>query len=204
MDAAGGRPLWQRQQQLERQWERQWEQQQRQQRRRGELPHSQPWPACLAAYLADCLADCLADSLADCLAGCLAGCFGYWSCLQPAQSPRPVPLLLQTAYPSPPNPHHRPTPHTTHPTPTPLAQFPMGGATQTQLKYAVEIVIPRSTRMLGVLEPLLERTVFEDVPANLAAIKQRVESMQVRAGALCLPWGFGLGQQGLGGVRLFL
>lgn len=50
---------------------------------------------------------------------------------------------------------------------------------QTQLKYAVEIVIPRSTRMLGVLEPLLERTVFEDVPTNLAAVKQRVESMQV-------------------------
>ena len=47
----------------------------------------------------------------------------------------------------------------------------------------MEIVIPRSTRMLGVLEPLLERTVFEDVPANLAAIKQRVESMQVRARA---------------------
>lgn len=51
-------------------------------------------------------------------------------------------------------------------------------ASQTQLKYAVEIVIPRSTRMLGVLEPLLERTVFEDVPSNLAAIKQRVESLQ--------------------------
>ena len=65
-----------------------------------------------------------------------------------------------------------------HPCPSP-PQLPSGGATQTQLKYAVEIVIPRSTRMLGVLEPLLERTVFEDVPANLAAIKQRVESMQV-------------------------
>ncbi|KAL4859881.1 hypothetical protein ACK3TF_000138 [Chlorella vulgaris] len=52
------------------------------------------------------------------------------------------------------------------------------GSMQTQLKYAVEIVIPRSTRMLGVLEPLLERTVFEDVPTNLAAVKQRVESMQ--------------------------
>ena len=48
----------------------------------------------------------------------------------------------------------------------------------------MEIVIPRSTRMLGVLEPLLERTVFEDVPANLAAIKQRVERMQV--GVWCL------------------
>ena len=32
--------------------------------------------------------------------------------------------------------------------------------------------------MLGVLEPLLERTVFEDMPTNLAAIKQRVEAMQ--------------------------
>lgn len=56
------------------------------------------------------------------------------------------------------------------------------GYSQTQLKYAVEIVIPRATRMLGVLEPLLERTVFEDVPANLAAIKLRVETMQVGTG----------------------
>ena len=70
-----------------------------------------------------------------------------------------------------------------HPCPA-LPQFAGSGATQTQLKYAVEIVIPRSTRMLGVLEPLLERTVFEDVPANLAAIKQRVESMQVSAWCL--------------------
>ena len=31
------------------------------------------------------------------------------------------------------------------------------------------------------LEPLLERTVFEDMPANLAAIKQRVEALEVRA-----------------------
>jgi hypothetical protein len=33
--------------------------------------------------------------------------------------------------------------------------------------------------MLRVLEPLLERAVFEDVPTNLAAIKQRVEGIQV-------------------------
>lgn len=72
----------------------------------------------------------------------------------------------------------------------PQALPPCSGATQTQLKYAVEIVIPRATRMLGVLEPLLEQTVFEDVPANLAAIKQRVESMQVGRGAC------GLGQGG--------
>ncbi|KAL4445809.1 hypothetical protein ABPG77_009008 [Micractinium sp. CCAP 211/92] len=52
---------------------------------------------------------------------------------------------------------------------------------ETQLKYAVEIVIPRATRMLGVLEPLLERTVFEDVPANLAAIKLRVETIQAES-----------------------
>ena len=38
-----------------------------------------------------------------------------------------------------------------------------------------------STRMLGVIEPVLERVVFEDVPANLAAIKRRVESLQVPA-----------------------
>ncbi|KAL4425806.1 hypothetical protein ABPG75_009822 [Micractinium tetrahymenae] len=55
------------------------------------------------------------------------------------------------------------------------------GCSQTQLKYAVEIVIPRATRMLGVLEPLLERTVFEDVPANLAAIKLRVETLQAES-----------------------
>lgn len=60
------------------------------------------------------------------------------------------------------------------------AEGSVPGATHTQLKYAVEIVIPRATRMLGVLEPLLERTVFEDVPANLAAIKARVEAIQVR------------------------
>ena len=29
--------------------------------------------------------------------------------------------------------------------------------------------------MLGLLEPVLERVVYEDVPANLAAVKQRVE-----------------------------
>jgi ribosome-associated toxin RatA of RatAB toxin-antitoxin module len=63
---------------------------------------------------------------------------------------------------------------------------PCSGAAQTQLKYAVEIVIPRATRMLGVLEPLLEQTVFEDVPANLAAIKQRVESMQAELD-ICQP-----------------
>lgn len=36
--------------------------------------------------------------------------------------------------------------------------------------------------MLGVLEPLLERMVFEDVPSNLAAIKLRVETIQVGRG----------------------
>ena len=50
---------------------------------------------------------------------------------------------------------------------------------QTQLKYAVEIIISRSNGMLGVVEPVLERVVFEDAPGNLAAIKQRVEAMQV-------------------------
>lgn len=48
---------------------------------------------------------------------------------------------------------------------------------QTQLKYAVEFIIPRTTGMLGVVEPLLERVVFEDVPANLGAVKHRVEAL---------------------------
>lgn len=50
---------------------------------------------------------------------------------------------------------------------------------QTQLKYAVEIVIPKSTRMLGIMEPVLERVVFEDMPANLVAIKRHVEAREV-------------------------
>ena len=50
---------------------------------------------------------------------------------------------------------------------------------QTQLKYAVELVMPRATRLLGIMEPVLERCVFEDMPANLAAIKRRVEALQV-------------------------
>ena len=48
---------------------------------------------------------------------------------------------------------------------------------QTHLKYAMEIIIPRTGRMLGVIEPVLERVVFEDAPANLAAIKRRVEGL---------------------------
>jgi ribosome-associated toxin RatA of RatAB toxin-antitoxin module len=51
----------------------------------------------------------------------------------------------------------------------------------TLLKYAVEIIIPRATRMLGVMEPVLERVVFEDVPSNLAAIKRRAEAARVGA-----------------------
>ncbi|KAK9823512.1 hypothetical protein WJX72_003333 [[Myrmecia] bisecta] len=49
---------------------------------------------------------------------------------------------------------------------------------QTYLKYAIEVQIPRSTRMLGILEPLLERVVYEDIPANLAALKQRIEDVK--------------------------
>ena len=49
------------------------------------------------------------------------------------------------------------------------------GQERTQLKYAVEVQIPRSTPMLGLLEPLLERVVFQDLPQNLAALKARVE-----------------------------
>jgi hypothetical protein len=33
--------------------------------------------------------------------------------------------------------------------------------------------------MLGLLEPLLERVVFEDVPTNLAAVKRRAEELRL-------------------------
>jgi hypothetical protein len=48
---------------------------------------------------------------------------------------------------------------------------------QVQLKYAVEIIIPRTIPMIGMIEPVLERAVFEDVPANMVAIKRRAEEL---------------------------
>jgi hypothetical protein len=57
---------------------------------------------------------------------------------------------------------------------------------QTQLKYAMEIIIPHTGRMLGVIEPVLERVVFEDAPANLAAIKRRVEALALERKAAAL------------------
>lgn len=51
---------------------------------------------------------------------------------------------------------------------------------ETHLKYAVEVKIPRSTPMMGLLEPILERVVYEDIPFNLAALKQRVEDMKLQ------------------------
>ena len=63
---------------------------------------------------------------------------------------------------------------------------------QTQLKYAVELVMPRATRLLGIMEPVLERCVFEDMPANLAAIKRRVEALQVRWQCQAALWLLGL------------
>ena len=57
---------------------------------------------------------------------------------------------------------------------------------QTQLKYAVELMIPKSGRMLGVIEPVLERVVFEDAPANLAAIKKKVEELVMERKAQAL------------------
>ena len=45
---------------------------------------------------------------------------------------------------------------------------------QTHLKYAVEVQIPRDPlRLLGLVEPIIERIVYEDLPLNLGAIKQR-------------------------------
>ena len=61
-----------------------------------------------------------------------------------------------------------------------LRGLPSGGTPAvTHLKYAVEVQIPRGTPMLGLLEPLVERVVFEDVPCNLAALKQRVEKLRL-------------------------
>ena len=71
----------------------------------------------------------------------------------------------------------------------PLLDHCMHGCTQVksvprpercQLKYAVEVQIPKSTPMLGLLEPLLERVVFEDLPHNLAALKERIEQIQTQ------------------------
>ena len=39
---------------------------------------------------------------------------------------------------------------------------------QTHLKYAVEVQIPRDPlRLLGLVEPIIERMVYEDLPLNL-------------------------------------
>ena len=45
------------------------------------------------------------------------------------------------------------------------------------LKYAVEVEIPRSTALMGILDPLLERIVYQDIPTNLSAVKNRVEQL---------------------------
>jgi len=51
---------------------------------------------------------------------------------------------------------------------------------RTVLRYAVEVVLPRAARLLGLLEPVLERVVYEDVPANLLALKHRVETLKAQ------------------------
>lgn len=51
---------------------------------------------------------------------------------------------------------------------------------ETHLKYAVEVQIPRATPMMGMLELVMERVVYEDIPFNLAAIKQRVEEQKLQ------------------------
>ncbi len=44
----------------------------------------------------------------------------------------------------------------------------------------MEVQIPRSTPMVGLLEPVLERVVYEDIPFNLAAVKQHVEDRKLQ------------------------
>ena len=34
--------------------------------------------------------------------------------------------------------------------------------------------------MMGMLEPVMERVVYEDIPFNLAAVKQRVEELKLQ------------------------
>jgi ribosome-associated toxin RatA of RatAB toxin-antitoxin module len=52
--------------------------------------------------------------------------------------------------------------------------------TKTLLKYAVEIVAPGQSRsILGIMEPILEALVFEDIPANMNAIKKTAEGRQL-------------------------
>lgn len=45
------------------------------------------------------------------------------------------------------------------------------------LKYAVEVEIPRSVALMGILDPLLERIVYQDIPTNLSAVKAKVEGV---------------------------
>ncbi|CAG9466569.1 unnamed protein product [Pedinophyceae sp. YPF-701] len=51
----------------------------------------------------------------------------------------------------------------------------LAGGPVSVLRCAVEIRIPRSIRSM-ILEPFLEQTVFEDIPANLCALKRAVEA----------------------------
>ncbi len=45
----------------------------------------------------------------------------------------------------------------------------------TDLKYAVEIILPAGTPIMSVVEPLLERMFFEELPYNLLAVKSEIE-----------------------------
>ena len=47
--------------------------------------------------------------------------------------------------------------------------------TSTDLKYAVEIILPAGTPAISVIEPLLEGVFFEDLPYNLLAVKAEIE-----------------------------
>eukprot|EP01023_Acetabularia_acetabulum_P025279 TRINITY_DN24225_c0_g1_i1.p1 TRINITY_DN24225_c0_g1~~TRINITY_DN24225_c0_g1_i1.p1 ORF type:complete len:396 (-),score=68.04 TRINITY_DN24225_c0_g1_i1:156-1343(-) len=49
---------------------------------------------------------------------------------------------------------------------------------QSSLQYAVEMVVPKSNKLFGYLEPLLDKFAVEDLPINLTAIKQKIEYNQ--------------------------
>lgn len=71
---------------------------------------------------------------------------------------------------------------------------------RTVLKYAIEVALPRAGRLLGMLEPYLERVVYEDVPLNLAALKTRVEELRAAATIQGLEASGGAQPQALGSV----
>lgn len=59
-----------------------------------------------------------------------------------------------------------------------------GAPNRHSLKYAVELVVhARPFRFLGIMEPIIERGIVEDIPSSLAAIRRAAEGRRGRRGA---------------------